>query len=275
MPERVDDAAAFFNYCAIARDLGRARVHGRPCRRHVSGPRRFSTATRTGPRTSTASRRSASGRCAIPCCGSGSRRRGLDAAPTGAGPTSGWPRCSELGLRPIVACCTTAAAPPIRTCSTRRSPNGSPPTPGAWPSAIPGSTDYTPVNEPLTTARFSGALRPLVPARPRRRDVPARRCSTRCRATVLAMRAIREVDPARPAGPDRGPRPDLSTARLAYQAEFENERRWLSFDLLSGGSAASIRCGATCGRRGRHERARRCVPPTTPARPTSSASTTT
>ncbi len=55
-----------------------------------------------------------------------------------------------------------------------------------------------------------------------------------CRATVLAMRAIRAVNPhARLIQTD-----DLgktySTPALAYQAEFENERRWLTWDLLYG-----------------------------------------
>jgi dTDP-4-dehydrorhamnose reductase len=54
------------------------------------------------------------------------------------------------------------------------------------------------------------------------------------RATVLAMRAIREVNPAaRLVQTD-----DLghieSTPHLRYQAEFENHRRWLCWDLLCG-----------------------------------------
>ena len=55
-----------------------------------------------------------------------------------------------------------------------------------------------------------------------------------CRATVLAMREIRAVNPrARLVQTD-----DLGTIygapSLQYQVDFENERRWLGWDLLSG-----------------------------------------
>ena len=80
--------------------------------------------------------------------------------------------------------------------------------------AIRGSTDYTPVNEPLTTARFSGALRPLVSARPRRSDVRARPAQA-----VPRHRAGDAGDPrgqpGRPADPDRGSRPDPQHRRAA------------------------------------------------------------
>jgi dTDP-4-dehydrorhamnose reductase len=93
--------------------------------------------------------------------------------------------------------------------------------------------DYTPVNEPLTTARFAALYGHWYP---HHRDALsfARALLIQCKAVVLAMRAIREVVPdARLVQTD-----DLgkthSTPALAYQAAFENERRWLSFDLLTG-----------------------------------------
>jgi dTDP-4-dehydrorhamnose reductase len=92
---------------------------------------------------------------------------------------------------------------------------------------------YTPVNEPLTTARFS-ALYGLW--YPHHRDDKSfvRTLLNQIRATVLAMRAVREINPqAQLVQTD-----DLghveSSPRLRYQAEFENLRRWLSFDLLAG-----------------------------------------
>ena len=92
---------------------------------------------------------------------------------------------------------------------------------------------YTPVNEPLTTARFS-ALYGLW--YPHHRDDKSfvRALLNQTRATVLAMRAVREINPqAQLVQTD-----DLghieSCPRLRYQAEFENLRRWLSFDLLTG-----------------------------------------
>jgi dTDP-4-dehydrorhamnose reductase len=54
------------------------------------------------------------------------------------------------------------------------------------------------------------------------------------RGVVLAMRAIREINPgARLVQTDDLGR-TYSTPSLTYQADFENERRWLTYDLLTG-----------------------------------------
>lgn len=97
----------------------------------------------------------------------------------------------------------------------------------------PQVRDWTPVNEPLTTARFSGLYGLWAP---HGRD-PAtfwRVLCNQCMATVLAMREIRNVRPdARLIQTDDLGR-TWSTPRLAYQAEFNNQLRWLSWDLLCG-----------------------------------------
>jgi dTDP-4-dehydrorhamnose reductase len=92
---------------------------------------------------------------------------------------------------------------------------------------------YTPVNEPLTTARFCGLYGHWYP---HGQDEATfyRILLSECRATVMAMEAIRQVNPhAKLIGTE-----DLgkchSTRLLAYQAHFENERRWLSYELLCG-----------------------------------------
>jgi dTDP-4-dehydrorhamnose reductase len=51
---------------------------------------------------------------------------------------------------------------------------------------------------------------------------------------VLAMQAIREVVPHAQLILNEDIGTTYSTPALAYQAEFENERRWLTFDLLCG-----------------------------------------
>jgi dTDP-4-dehydrorhamnose reductase len=91
----------------------------------------------------------------------------------------------------------------------------------------------TPVNEPLTTARFSGQYGHWYP---HGRDGLsfAQALITQCRAVALSMRAIREVTPNALLVQTEDMGKIHSTATLAYQAEFENERRWLSFDLLCG-----------------------------------------
>jgi len=98
---------------------------------------------------------------------------------------------------------------------------------------FPWVSCYTPVNEPLTTARFSGLYGLWFPhGRDPRTFVRA--LLNQCRAVVLSMRAIREVrsDARLIQTEDMGR--TYSTPTLAYQADFENERRWLSFDLLCG-----------------------------------------
>jgi dTDP-4-dehydrorhamnose reductase len=97
----------------------------------------------------------------------------------------------------------------------------------------PWITHYTPVNEPVTTARFSALYGHWYPhARDERSFLTA--LVQQCRATVLAMRAIRRVNPnAKLVQTDDLGR-TFSTPDLDYQAGYENERRWLSFDLLSG-----------------------------------------
>ncbi|HEY0858713.1 MAG TPA: sugar nucleotide-binding protein [Albitalea sp.] len=97
----------------------------------------------------------------------------------------------------------------------------------------PHLEDFTPINEPLTTARFSGLYGLWYP---HHRDDASfvRALLHQVQATVLAMRAIRELRPnARLVQTD-----DLGLTharpRLQYQANFENVRRWLAFDLLAG-----------------------------------------
>ncbi|MFL5620116.1 MAG: family 1 glycosylhydrolase [Gemmatimonadaceae bacterium] len=92
---------------------------------------------------------------------------------------------------------------------------------------------YTPVNEPLTTARFSALYGVWYP---HLRDDAAflRATLNQVRATRLAMQAIRTVrrDAELVQTEDLGR--THATRALRYQADFENERRWLSFDLLMG-----------------------------------------
>ena len=97
----------------------------------------------------------------------------------------------------------------------------------------PWVEDYTPVNEPLTTARFSGLYGHW---HPHGRDAPtfARALLTQVRAVVLSMRAVREVNARARLVQTEDLGKSFSTPTLIYQAEFENERRWLTYDLLCG-----------------------------------------
>ncbi len=83
---------------------------------------------------------------------------------------------------------------------------------------------YTPVNEPLTTARFSGLYGHWYP---HQKDGQAfvRMLLNEVRGTQLAMRAIRSVNPAARLVQTEDIGKVYSAASLAYQAEHENERR--------------------------------------------------
>jgi dTDP-4-dehydrorhamnose reductase len=104
---------------------------------------------------------------------------------------------------------------------------------GAVAARYPWVDAYTPVNEPLTTARFSGLYGHWYPHG--RDDLTfARALINQCRAVVLSMRAIRAVNPAAQLVQTDDLGKTHSTRMLRYQADFENERRWLTFDLLCG-----------------------------------------
>jgi dTDP-4-dehydrorhamnose reductase len=97
----------------------------------------------------------------------------------------------------------------------------------------PWIASWTPVNEPLTTARFSGLYGHWFPYL---NDSSAflRMVANQCRAVLLSMRAVRRVVPHARLIQTEDLGHTFSTAPLAYQAEHENQRRWLSLDLLRG-----------------------------------------
>ncbi|MBE9052122.1 SDR family oxidoreductase [Nostocales cyanobacterium LEGE 11386] len=97
----------------------------------------------------------------------------------------------------------------------------------------PWVTHYTPINEPLTTARFSGMYGHWYP-HGRDNLTFARALLGECRAIALSMQAIREINPNAQLVQTEDLGKTYSTLRLVYQSGLENERRWLSFDLLCG-----------------------------------------
>ncbi|HEX8525864.1 family 1 glycosylhydrolase [Allosphingosinicella sp.] len=92
---------------------------------------------------------------------------------------------------------------------------------------------WTPVNEPLTTARFSALYGHWYP-HTRDYSLFLRALVNECKGTLTAMRAIRERIPDAKLVQTEDLGKCFSTAPLRYQAAFENERRWLSLDLLTG-----------------------------------------
>lgn len=92
---------------------------------------------------------------------------------------------------------------------------------------------FTPVNEPLTTARFSGLYGHWYP---HGKDVRTflHALVSQCKAVVLSMQAIRRIIPDAVLVQTEDLGKTFSTPMLQYQADHENERRWLSLDLLCG-----------------------------------------
>jgi dTDP-4-dehydrorhamnose reductase len=92
---------------------------------------------------------------------------------------------------------------------------------------------YCPINEPLTTARFSGLYGFWYP----HHDNPlsfARMMINQLKGVILAMKNIRRVAPHAKLIQTEDLCKVHATEVLHYQRDFENERRWLSYDLLCG-----------------------------------------
>lgn len=92
---------------------------------------------------------------------------------------------------------------------------------------------YTPVNEPLTTARFSGLYGFWYPHHKKDSSF-LKMLLNELKGTVLAMQEIRKINPQAKLVQTEDLGKIYSTPKLRYQANFENERRWLTFDILCG-----------------------------------------
>ena len=139
----------------------------------------------------------------------------------------------QHGIRPIVGLLHHGSGPPDTSLITPDFPERFAKYAAAVAARYPWVSDYTPVNEPVTTARFSALYGQWFPHR--RDDVSfVRAVLNQCRATVLAMQAIRRVNPEARLIQTEDLGKTFSRRNLAYQARFDNQRRWLGWDLLCG-----------------------------------------
>jgi dTDP-4-dehydrorhamnose reductase len=92
---------------------------------------------------------------------------------------------------------------------------------------------WNPVNEPMTTARFSCLYGHWYP---HHTDINStfQALVNQCLAVKRAIGAIREVVPDAQLLVTEDIGKTFATEPLQYQADHENERRWLTFDLLAG-----------------------------------------
>ena len=142
-------------------------------------------------------------------------------------------RMQKLGIRPIVGLVHHGSGPRHTSLIDPAFAPGLAEFAQAFADRYPWVEHYTPVNEPLTTARFSGLYGHWYPHG--RDDLTFMRALlTQCRAVALSMAAIRKVNPKAQLIQTEDLSKTFSTPLLAYQADLENERHWLSFDLLCG-----------------------------------------
>jgi len=143
------------------------------------------------------------------------------------------PRLRELGIEPIVGLVHHGSGPRYTALDQPNFAPGLARYAGMVAARYPWVRYYTPVNEPLTTARFSGLYGLWYP-HGTSDAVFVRLLYNQVLATKLAMQAIRRVNPAAQLVQTEDLGLAHATPALAGQAAFENHRRWLTFDLLSG-----------------------------------------
>lgn len=97
----------------------------------------------------------------------------------------------------------------------------------------PWVEDWTPVNEPLTTARFSCLYGHWYP---HRRDEASLWAAmfNQIDGIRLAMREIRKITPSAKLIQTEDLGRTYASVPLSAQANFDNERRWLTWDMLVG-----------------------------------------
>ena len=142
-------------------------------------------------------------------------------------------RLRALGIEPIVGLVHHGGGPRYTSLVDEGFAGGLAAHARAVAERYPWVDAYTPVNEPLTTARFSGLYGHWYP---HGTDGPtyARALLNQVRATVLSMAAIRSANLRARLVQTEDLGKTHATEPLLYQAEFENERRWATWDLLCG-----------------------------------------
>jgi dTDP-4-dehydrorhamnose reductase len=149
-----------------------------------------------------------------------------------------WPdkrlaRLRELGIAPIVGLLHHGSGPLHTSLLDPKFPEKLADYAARVASRYPWVDRYTPVNEPVTTALFSGLYGVWYPHERSDRAF-ATALLAQCRAVVLAMGAIRATNPHAKLVQTDDLGATYSTPLLSDQARFNNERRWLAWDLLCG-----------------------------------------
>jgi dTDP-4-dehydrorhamnose reductase len=142
-------------------------------------------------------------------------------------------RLRELDVRPIVGLVHHGSGPRYTSLIDPGFSHGLATHARAVAERYPWLKDWTPVNEPLTTARFSALYGVWYP---HLRDESAFWLAllNQIDATRLSMREIRSVNPEARLIQTEDLGRTYAREPLYRQADYENTRRWLSWDLLAG-----------------------------------------
>lgn len=142
-------------------------------------------------------------------------------------------RLRDLGVRPIAGLLHHGSGPRYTSLVDPEFPIKFAGFAAAVARRYPWIDAYTPINEPLTTARFSGIYGHWYPHG--RDDATfVRALLQQSHAIALAMHEIRKVNPEAILVQTDDLGRTFSTPRLRHQANFDNQRRWLGWDLLRG-----------------------------------------
>lgn len=147
-------------------------------------------------------------------------------------------RIAQLGMSPIVGLLHHGSGPAYTSLIDPRFPAGLAKFGGAVAARYPDVLDWTPVNEPLTTARFSCLYGHWSPHRCDERTFWLALLN-QIDGVRLAMAEIRKVQPRARLVQTEDLGRAYATPALTSQANFENDRRWLTWDLLSGSVTAN------------------------------------
>ncbi len=139
----------------------------------------------------------------------------------------------QAGITPIAGLVHHGSGPPHTSLTDPAFATGLAEFAGAVAARYPWLSYYTPVNEPLTTARFSGLYGLWYPHGSDDKTF-IQALLIQCRAVVLSMQAIRAINPEAKLVQTDDFGKTYSTPEMALFATFYNERRWLGWDLLCG-----------------------------------------
>ena len=142
-------------------------------------------------------------------------------------------RMRALGINPIAGLLHHGSGPAYTSLLSQQFPELLAAFAAKVAERYPWIRDYTPINEPLTTARFSGLYGVWYPHH-RRDEAFVRALLNQAWATVLAMQAIRRINPAARLIQTEDCGRCYGTCVTSRQVRFENHRRWLTWDLLTG-----------------------------------------